>query len=274
MVFGDLAQGAVYSMRPGAYAVLTDSRSRVAIVEVSGRWLLPGGGIHAAESAEDALRRELLEELGVEPLGASVSVSATEFVKSWSTEEWHIIDGRYFRVTDYRETGEARQPGHHVAWVDPQEASARLGRQGQAWALKQLLAGHGEVVQASGTDIPAGFGAPAQPPPGFWASVDRLATECELVLDRPRGSVHPRFPELRYPLDYGFLRNTRSSDGRELDVWAGSLPDRRCVGLICTVDLLKRDSEVKLLLGCTPEEMSLAMKMHNGGPMRGLLMTR
>ena len=89
---------------------------------------------------------------------------------------------------------------------------------------------------------------------GFWHMLDRLVAECDLVVDRPRGAAHPRYPEARYPLDYGYLAGTQSGDGDGIDVWLGSLPERRVTGVICTVDGTQRDAEVKVLLSCTPQE--------------------
>jgi inorganic pyrophosphatase len=57
-----------------------------------------------------------------------------------------------------------------------------------------------------------------------------------------------------YPLDYGYIKGTTSGDGNELDVWQGIILQKRLEAVVCTVDLLKKDVEVKLLLGCTEEE--------------------
>lgn len=83
---------------------------------------------------------------------------------------------------------------------------------------------------------------------GFWAAIDKLVSESEITIDRPKGTKHPRF-DFTYPLDYGYLENTSSMDGCGIDVWQGSLDADLCDAVICTVDLLKKDSEIKLLLG-------------------------
>jgi len=109
---------------------------------------------------------------------------------------------------------------------------------------------------------------------GFWPALDRLVAESTICIDRPKGSAHPRFPEFVYPLDYGYLEDTRAGDGHGIDVWRGSQPGRSVTGIVCTLDLLKRDSEVKLLIGCTPDEADEIVATHNTGPQSAVLLRR
>jgi inorganic pyrophosphatase len=41
--------------------------------------------------------------------------------------------------------------------------------------------------------------------PGFWSRLDELLATSRLVIDRPKGTRHPRYPEVIFPLDYGYL---------------------------------------------------------------------
>ena len=112
-------------------------------------------------------------------------------------------------------------------------------------------------------------------PVSFWKTLDRLTAESEIVIDRPKGCTHPRFPDYVYPLDYGYLKGTSSMDGDGIDIWIGTEPEKGIVGVICTVDLDKRDSEIKILFGCTEEEILLLEKDHNATElMKGLLIRR
>ena len=109
----------------------------------------------------------------------------------------------------------------------------------------------------------------------FWQAVDKLISSGKIVIDRPKGSSHPRYPSIVYELDYGYIENTASMDGGGIDLWRGSLPDAECDAIICTVDLLKRDSEIKLLIGCTEEEKQIAYEFHNRSEfMKGILIQR
>ena len=109
----------------------------------------------------------------------------------------------------------------------------------------------------------------------FWRILEELISRHDIVIDRPKGSRHPRYPEMVYELDYGYLAGTSSMDGGGMDLWRGSRADGRLVGIVCTVDRLKSDSEIKLLIGCTGEEMRRVHAFHNGSEyMKGLLIER
>lgn len=96
----------------------------------------------------------------------------------------------------------------------------------------------------------------------FWGRLDQLIDTCTVVIDRPRDSRHPRYPDLIYPLDYGYLDGTTGGDGQGLDVWRGSLTEPALGAVVCTVDAVKRDGELKLLLGCTAEERGIVMAFY------------
>ena len=108
----------------------------------------------------------------------------------------------------------------------------------------------------------------------FWSRLDELVVASEIHIDRPKGTTHPRYPSFFYPLDYGYLEDTRSPDGNGIDVWVGSLPDQKVTALICTVDMLKRDSEIKLLLGCTPQQAQEILGVHNTDFQSAMLIER
>lgn len=109
---------------------------------------------------------------------------------------------------------------------------------------------------------------------GFWPTLVELVSNHKLVIDRPKGSHHPRHPTSVYTLDYGYLHGTTSCDGGGIDVWLGSLSDRDVTGIICAVDLVQRDAELKILLGSTPAEMDTARAMHSLGGQSAILIER
>ncbi len=108
----------------------------------------------------------------------------------------------------------------------------------------------------------------------FWLGLDKLIEMNNLIIDRPKGSVHPRQPSFVYPFDYGYLEGMLSGDGKGIDVWVGSLPAKVVTGIIFTVDLQKKDAEVKILLSCTTEEMQEILILHNIESQSGILLER
>jgi hypothetical protein len=94
-----------------------------------------------------------------------------------------------------------------------------------------------------------------------WAGWEVLILENGITLDRPRGSAHPVFPEIVYPIDYGFVNGTISSDGQEVDVFVGTAAAGSAahglVGAVFTTDYRRGDRECKLLWNCSPGEIYL-----------------
>lgn len=108
----------------------------------------------------------------------------------------------------------------------------------------------------------------------FWEYLQHLVDSSEIVIDRSKGSIHPRYPEIRYPVDYGFLKGTTAIDGGEVDIWVGSTGERKVVGAVGTVDLLKRDTELKILYDCTENEIESIHQFLNSAQMRSILIKR
>jgi len=64
-------------------------------------------------------------------------------------------------------------------------------------------------------------------------------------------------------------------DGGGIDVWSGSDPVGKIDAVMCIVDLAKRDSEIKILMGCTEEEQAVVYRVHNETEMmKGVLIRR
>jgi inorganic pyrophosphatase len=109
----------------------------------------------------------------------------------------------------------------------------------------------------------------------FWGHLDRLVAESRVIIDVPKGAKNPLFQEEPQFVDYGYLEGTSSMDEDGIDVFVGSDPSRRVDAILCTVDLFKRDSEIKILIGCTEVEKLAVERLYEVFPsMRGLLVRR
>ena len=108
----------------------------------------------------------------------------------------------------------------------------------------------------------------------FWKALDDLVNNSEIIIDRPKGTAHPKYPDFIYKVDYGYLKDTSSMDGGGIDVWVGS-GEKKTDAVMCIVDLLKKDSEIKILIGCTEEEKKIVYETHNETPfMKGVMIRR
>ena len=107
----------------------------------------------------------------------------------------------------------------------------------------------------------------------FWNALDELVKNSEIVIDRPQGNRHPKFPDFIYKVDYGYLKDTTSMDGGGIDVWVGT-DEKKIDAIMVIVDLMKKDSEIKILIGCTEEEKQIIYKTHNEEYMKGILIRR
>jgi 8-oxo-dGTP diphosphatase len=101
---------------PVAAGVLTDASGRVLLArrisgrDLAGAWEFPGGKIERHETAEEALKRELKEELGIEVLATEPLMSVPQHTGNKSIK----LD--VFKVTKY--TGQPRgMENQALAWV-------------------------------------------------------------------------------------------------------------------------------------------------------------
>lgn len=77
-----------------------------------------------------------------------------------------------------------------------------------------------------------------------------LGQRVRVVVDRPLGSAHPRFPDLRYPVNYGELPGTVSGDGQPIDAYllGWEEPVRGAEGTVTAVLVREDDAEDKLVV--------------------------
>jgi inorganic pyrophosphatase len=109
----------------------------------------------------------------------------------------------------------------------------------------------------------------------FWDFLNKLVMENEIIIDRPKGTRHPKYSNIIYELDYGYIKNTKTTGGNEIDVFKGSLHNKNVNTIICTIDLLKKDIEIKILLGCTvSEKEKIYSFLNNSEFMKGIIIEK
>ena len=109
----------------------------------------------------------------------------------------------------------------------------------------------------------------------FWAIIDNMVASHKIIIDRPKGTPHPKWPNWIYEANYGYLEGTASADGDGIDVWVGTAEKQEVTGIIVIVDGRANDSEIKILIGCTEEEIENIYARHNKyESMKGLLIRK
>ena len=80
-------------------------------------------------------------------------------------------------------------------------------------------------------------------------SREYLGKDVEVYVDRPLGSAHPKYSDMIYPVNYGYIPNTVGGDGEEIDVYllGVSEPVKACCAKIIGVIHRLNDSEDKLV---------------------------
>ena len=88
----------------------------------------------------------------------------------------------------------------------------------------------------------------------FWQKVDTIFLSSNVNIIRHKGEVQPQFKNLIYPTEYGHLDET--GNGNPISVYMGTKNHSEITGLIVAADILQKTIDVKLLLGCTEEEVN------------------
>ncbi len=76
-----------------------------------------------------------------------------------------------------------------------------------------------------------------------------LGKTVTVKIDRPIGSIHPKHPDLIYPINYGYIPGVMGGDGEELDVYVLEVkePISEFTGRIIGVIHREDDNEDKLV---------------------------
>ena len=138
-------------IREAVRGLVIDAADRVLLVRfefpTGTRWALPGGGIDPGESPHDALRRELIEEIGLRDpvIGAHI----------WN--RLHVIpfvdgsyDGQREQVYEVR-VSDGFEPSPAFTW---EQLNAERVFEFRWWSLDQLDASASEIVTAPATLAP------------------------------------------------------------------------------------------------------------------------
>lgn len=77
-----------------------------------------------------------------------------------------------------------------------------------------------------------------------------LGSIVKVVVDRPMGSCHPNYPDLHYPVNYGYITGTLAADGEEEDAYilGVTTPLHKFTGRVIAVINRLDDTEFKWIV--------------------------
>lgn len=208
---GKTAERDVYEFKEGEYhivvnGVIINSKNEILITkraefkEYGLMWECNGGSILAGETSLDGIIRELKEEIGVEFTKREAIFLKTlrkegrisDFKDMWlfrrdvKNEEITLPDGEAidFKWVQIDEFIDMFNKNEIVPNVD-----FGLEDYNRLFSLKQR-----ETYNYIGKNV-------------------------NVKIDRSLGSIHPKWKEIKYPINYGYIPNTLSGDGEEIDCY-------------------------------------------------------
>lgn len=139
--FGTRLDGKNYIDRPGVYAVIEDNHKQIAVIETSNGYFLPGGGVNSGETEVEALKREIMEEIGYQVSELADIGEAVEYIKAHTDGKYYRIPSRFYKVQIGSKIGEGIEKDHRLVWLWQGDALKLLMRQSQVWAIQNTAKG-------------------------------------------------------------------------------------------------------------------------------------
>lgn len=137
--FGTPPENETIIIRPSAYGCITDNQGRIAVIRNPKGIYLPGGGIDAGESHEEAVVREVIEECGLVVRIGRWITHAVEFVYS-EPERTHFAKRSIFVDCIVEEVGANKiEEDHDLLWVDSETAAGVLSPLSHGWAVGEWM---------------------------------------------------------------------------------------------------------------------------------------
>ena len=142
--FGEKKANTDYVTRYGVYAVIPDAEQKqiVLVQAPNGAWFLPGGEIEAGENHQEALKRELIEELGFTAEIGTYYGQADEYFYSRHRDTYYYNPAYLYEAISFKEVQKPLEDFNHIAWFPIDEAIENLKRGSHKWAIQSWKKQH------------------------------------------------------------------------------------------------------------------------------------
>ncbi|TYS14147.1 NUDIX domain-containing protein [Rossellomorea vietnamensis] len=141
ITFGKKEEGKEYILRPAVYCVMFNSPGdKAAIIQTGdGKYFLPGGGIEGNESHEQCLKREALEEMGMDIKMVDFIGCANRYFYSTNECKYYLSEGYFYSCEFIKKFSKPIEEDHLLEWIKPCQAINKLFHEHQSWAINEAL---------------------------------------------------------------------------------------------------------------------------------------
>jgi len=141
ITFGEKKGGKDYIWRPAVYCLMFNSqKEKIAIIQTNdGNFFLPGGGIEKNETHEECLKREALEEMGMDIEIGHFIGCARRYFYSTNEYKYYLSEGYFYLCDKGRQISEPTEVDHFLKWMEPMQAIDCLFHEHQSWAVNEAL---------------------------------------------------------------------------------------------------------------------------------------
>lgn len=201
-------------------------------------WECCGGSVKSGESSLEGMLREIKEELGI-----VFNKREAMYLKTIKSEENHDFKDLWVFKRNIKDNEITKPDGEVIdtKWVKIEEFNKMLN--------------NNEFVPTIDFNEDLYNRAIILKPNLNYEYIGKIV---DIEIDRPLGSRHPKYKDFIYPINYGFVPNTVSGDGEELDCYIIDLDKKvqkvsgKCIGIINRLN----DCEDKLIITVKDEEYS------------------
>ncbi|MDR0300341.1 MAG: NUDIX hydrolase [Streptococcaceae bacterium] len=136
-VFGEKIEDVNYTARYGVHAIVEKDGKFCLVQAPNGAFFLPGGEIENGESKEEALKRELIEEIGADPvLIGDYLGQADEYFYSSHRNQHYYNPAYIYALKSFNLDKSPLEDFNNVLWFDYETALEKLKRGSHKWGLE------------------------------------------------------------------------------------------------------------------------------------------
>ncbi|MDR2976655.1 MAG: NUDIX hydrolase [Streptococcaceae bacterium] len=136
--FGEKSNDADYKVRLGVYAIVEKNQQFCLIQAPNKGFFLPGGEIEAGENHEQALKRELLEEIGATCEIGDFLGQADEYFYSSHRDQHYYNPAFIYSLATVVFDKTPLEDFNQIYWFDYEEAMEKLKRGSHKWGLEKF----------------------------------------------------------------------------------------------------------------------------------------